>query len=219
MIALNGIIQPLRDILGEEPIAGMWRQHLWRQLTWWIQDSTATQSNIGQGPAPSWSWLAVSKRVYYHNSLLGESPAEHAVEHKFTELHPYSFMIDHVESKELSGILGVTGTLTVTVKCFPYRLTAMDLKKPVYKRWNQARLKLNTGRWMLDHTIQLPVDLQCLIVAEDAVAKMAVCLCIVPDEEQHGKWKRIGLCHWDGLAWQIPSFTGTTPETGTFTII
>ena len=128
-------------------------------------------------------------------------------------------MIDHVESKPLPGISGITGIMDVTAKSFLYRLIAMDLKKPVYKRWHQARLKLNTGLWMLDRPLQLPVDLQCWIMAEDAVAKMVAYLCIVPDGEQEDKWKRIGLCYWDGLAWQIPSFTGIAPETRTFTIV
>jgi hypothetical protein len=146
MIALKGIIQSIGEILGEEPTAGIWRQHFWRQLIWWTDNSTASQSNISQVPAPSWSWLAVSRRVYYHNSLLGECPAGDAAGYKFTELHPSSFMVDYVESKQLPNILGVTATLTVTVKSFSYRLTAIDLKKPVYKRWNSARLKSNTGR-------------------------------------------------------------------------
>jgi hypothetical protein len=72
---------------------------------------------------------------------------------------------------------------------------------------------------MLDHPTKPPVDLQYLIVAEEAVTKTVVCLCIVPDEKQHDKLERIGLCHWDGLAWQIASLTGTTPDTRTFTII
>ncbi|OAK94757.1 hypothetical protein IQ06DRAFT_81513 [Phaeosphaeriaceae sp. SRC1lsM3a] len=219
LIALKGILEPLKKILGEDPIAGMWRQDFWRQLTWWI-DKPA-QSYTGESPysAPSWSWLAVSQRVYYHNSLLVDHPKEQAVAHKFTEFRPYSFMLDHVESEQLPGNSGVTGAMKVTAKAFSYHLTAVDLKKPVYKRWHQARLKLNTGRWMLYRTIHLPVNLQCLIVAEEAVAKMVVCICAVPDEKQPDKWIRVGLCHWDGLAWQIPSFTSQTPETGTFTII
>jgi hypothetical protein len=72
---------------------------------------------------------------------------------------------------------------------------------------------------MLDVPQELPLDIHCLIVAEDTVAKMLVCLCIVPDEENDGKWRRIGLCHWDGLAWQVPSFVGTEPEIRTFTLV
>jgi hypothetical protein len=34
LIALQGIIRPLSDILNETPLAGMWREQLWRQLTW-----------------------------------------------------------------------------------------------------------------------------------------------------------------------------------------
>jgi hypothetical protein len=215
LIALEGIVGPLKALLGEDPIAGMWRQRLWRQLTWWT-DAPAVDTG---SPAPSWSWLAIPRRVYYHNSLLGDHPQRQAALHKFTDLQPFYFKIDHVESQQSIGTAGVTGTITVMAKCFPYRVTAMDLKKPVYKRWHQARLKLNTGRWMLDRATDVPLDVHCLIVAEDVVAKLLVCLCITPDSEQSDKWKRIGLCHWDGLEWQVPSFTGTTPESRTFTII
>jgi hypothetical protein len=219
LIALEGIIVPLKAILRENPVAGMWRENLWLQLTWWMQapDSSA---NITIGfPAPSWSWLSVRKRIYYHNSLLGEQPEQNAVTHKFTDLRAFHFLINHVQSEQLRGTSGIIGTMTVSAKTFLYRLTKNDLKKPVYKRWNQAKLKLNTGRWLLDAPVQLPLDIHCLIIAEDQVAKLLVCLCIVPDEEQKDKWRRIGLCHWDGLEWQVQSFVGTEPETRTFTLL
>lgn len=217
LIALQGIIAPLKQILNEDPVAGMWRSQLWRQLTWWTESPLiSTQAGFS---APSWSWLSVPRRVYYHNSLLGEHPEHNTVVHKYTDLRSFSFMVDHAKSTHLDGTAGVTGSISVTAKSFSYRLTPMDLKKPVYRRWHAARLKLNTGRWMLDRPVDVPVDIQCLIVAEDAVAKSLVCLCIVPDAKRQGMWRRIGLCHWDGLAWQIPSFIGTTPETGTFTLV
>jgi hypothetical protein len=219
LIALKGIIEPLKVILGEDQVAGMWRENLWVQLTWWTQAPSSSADTTNGFPAPSWSWLTVQKRVYYHNSLLGESPEKDNVAHKFTELRPFYFVIDHVESEQLPGNTGIVGTMAVTAKCFPYRLTDKDLKKILYKRWNRTTLKLNTGRWMLDAPQELPLDIHCLIVAEDAVAKMLVCLCIVPDEAHDGKWRRIGLCHWDGLAWQIPSFVGTEPETRMFTLV
>ena len=71
---------------------------------------------------------------------------------------------------------------------------------------------------MLDRPVELPLDLHCLIVAEDTVAKLLVCLCLVPDEEQGDRWKRIGLCHWEGVAWQVPSFVGKKLETHRFTL-
>jgi hypothetical protein len=221
LIALMGVIEPLKAILSEDHVAGMWRENLWLQLTWWTHASKSSDRTHGF-PAPSWSWLSVQDRVYYHNSLLGEGPETGAVAHKFTDLRPFYFTIDHVESEELpgnTGNTGIIGTITVTAKCFPYRLTDKDLKKILYKRWNRSTLKLNTGRWMLDVPQELPLDIHCLIVAEDTVAKMLVCLCIVPDEAHDGKWRRIGLCHWDGLAWQVPSFVGTEPETRTFTLV
>lgn len=219
LVALTGILEPLKLILGEIPVAGMWQDQLWRQLTWWVHTTTPAHEMKNVFHAPSWSWLSVPKRVYYHNSLLGEDPKTQAVLHKFTELRPYYFEIKSAESRELPGTAGVVGTMTVTAKCFPYHLTATDLKRPVQKRWNQAKWKLNTGRWMFDVPVEAPLDVHCLIVAEDQLAKMIVCLCIVPVDDAGDKWKRIGLCHWDGLAWQVPSYFGTTPETRTLTLI
>lgn len=217
LIALQGIIAPLRRILNEESIAGMWRTQLWRQLTWWIEKTPLT--NKSGFEAPSWSWLSVSQPVYYHNALHGEASEENAVSNKFTDLRSLSFMVEHAETRHVDGNLGVLGSITVTAKCFTYRLTQHELKPPMFRRFHAVRLKLNTGRWRFDRSIEVPVDIQCLIVAEDAVAKSVVLLCIIPDTERDGLWKRIGLCHWDGLAWQIPSFIGTTPETGTFTLV
>ncbi|KAH7401142.1 heterokaryon incompatibility protein-domain-containing protein [Phaeosphaeria sp. MPI-PUGE-AT-0046c] len=217
LIALQGIITPLQRILNEDHVAGMWRTQLWRQLTWWMGPTTAADQD--DFPAPSWSWLSVTKRVHYHNSLLGEPPEHDAVAHRYTDLRSFSFIVDRVESRLLDGTSGVTGSMTVTGKSFPYRLTQMDLKKPVHRRWHAVRLKLNTGRWMLDRPVEVPLDIQCLIVAEDAATKSLVCLCIVPDAERAGMWRRVGLCHWDGLSWQISTFISATPETRTFTLV
>jgi hypothetical protein len=74
-----------------------------------------------------------------------------------------------------------------------------DLKKSVYKSWNSASLHLNTGKWVLDRAAELPLNLECVIIAEDSVAKMLVLLCLVPDEQDPRAWKRVALCHWDGL--------------------
>jgi hypothetical protein len=216
LIALQGIIEPLKAILGDDAVAGMWRNQIWRQLIWWTQSPVPFQQSF---LAPTWSWLGISGRVYYHNSLLGEDPQQDTVIHKFTDIQQFDFMVDQVEIQDLPGATGVVGHITITAKSFPYRLTVTDLKKPVYKRWNSATLRINTGRWLLDRPMDLPMDLHCIIVAEDPVAKLLVCLCVVPDDEHGKKWKRIGLCHWDGLAWQVPAFIGTSPETQTFMLV
>jgi hypothetical protein len=222
LIALEGIVEPLKWILREEPIAGMWRGQLWRQLTYWMTAQDA--ESYSHHPkntflAPSWSWLSAHARLYYHNSLLGENPQKETVSHKFTDLQPYYFDMEAVDAQQLPDAKGVTGTMIVTAQSFPYRITANDMKKPVFKRWNKAKLKINTGRWMLDRPVQLPLEVQCLIIAEDTIAKLLVCICVVPDEEQGDRWRRIGLCHWDGLAWQVPSYVGKEPKKRRFMIV
>jgi hypothetical protein len=102
---------------------------------------------------------------------------------------------------------------------FRYCLTSNDLKKVGIKRFNAAKWKLNPGKWLLDHSVELPLDVHCVVVAEDSVAKVLVCSCLIPDEKDGNKWKRIGLCHWDGLAWQVAKYVGRKPREMTFTVI
>jgi hypothetical protein len=113
----------------------------------------------------------------------------------------------------------IHGMLIIRGPSFSYRLTANDLKKTVYKSWNTATLHLNTGRWMLDGETEIPLNLECVIIAEDSVAKMLVLICLVQDEQDNGTWKRVGLCHWDGLAWQVPKYIGMDTEENTFVIV
>ncbi|KAF1838122.1 ankyrin [Decorospora gaudefroyi] len=220
LIALEGILKPLTEILKDQPAAGMWRDQLWRQLIWWID---APSSKFPTGPAstfeaPSWSWLSVTNPVYYHNAVrTNDAQKDHAA-HKFTDLALFSKIIS-VESKESPGASSIHGTLTVAGPSFRYRLTVNDLKKFIFKSWNAAKLRLNTGRWMLDRAFDLPLDLECVIVAEDTVAKMLVCLCFVQHEERPGMWRRVGLCHWDGLAWQVRKCVGADPLEKEFVVV
>ncbi|KAH4114971.1 hypothetical protein HBH47_190160 [Parastagonospora nodorum] len=219
LIALAGIIEPLKVILNEEPIAGMWHDQLWQQLIWWLGPTIPRLQTDNGFTAPSWSWLGVQERVYYHNSLPGERPPQDALQHKFTNLESCYFNLNSVEVQPLPDKAGLKGRLVVTAQFFPYHLTALDLKSSVQKRLDKAKLRLNTGRWMFDKVVELPLDVHCLVVAEDNTAKMLVCLVIVPEGEGGDTWKRVGLCHWDGLAWQIPSFIEATPETRTFALV
>jgi hypothetical protein len=168
--------------------------------------------------APSWSWLSATSPVHYRNAVRGDDSQFDAGAHKFTDLEALS-NIALAESETLFGATGIRGTLVIHGPSFDYCLTTDDLKKTVFKSWNAATLNLNTGRWLLDGAIELPIDLQCIIVAEDAVAKMLICLCLVPDKQHTDKLRRVGLCHWEGLAWQVAKFVGKEPEERKFTII
>lgn len=220
LIALEGILKPLASILKDEPVAGMWRDQLWRQLIWWVVKPSLTNTTSSDAPfiAPSWSWLSAHAPVFYHNALRSNDPQRDAGAHKFTDLEPQTKII-LAESKTQPGATGLIGSLIISGPSFNYHLTANDMKKPVFKSWNAAKLKLNTGIWLLDRTLKLPLDIQCVIMAEDNVAKMLVCLCLVPDEDTDGQWKRIGLCHWDGLAWQVPKFVGMELEERYYVIV
>jgi hypothetical protein len=163
--------------------------------------------------APSWSWLNVTSPVHYHNAALSDTSV-----HKFTELEPLSKVLS-AETSAASSATHIHGTLIIRGPSFSYRLTMNDLKKSVYKSWNSATLHLNTGIWMLDRAAKLPLNLECVIIAEDSAAKRLVLLCLVPDEQDPGAWKRVGLYHWDGLAWQVPKYIGMDAEEKIFTIV
>ncbi len=229
LIALEGILKPLAALLGVEPVAGMWTDQLWKQLIWWTSKPSPKKPSNSQGDkenafsAPSWSWLAAHTPLHYHNSLSsdgnnksGSSDASFSA-HKFTDLDLCAEIIS-AKSSLVEGASTITGHLVISGPSFPYRLTKNDLKKTIHKRWNAASLKLNVGNWLLDYQLKLPLAIHCVIIAEDAVAKVLICLCLVPDEFMESQWKRVGLCHWDGLAWQVSKYIGRDAETRTFTI-
>jgi hypothetical protein len=136
----------------------------------------------------------------------------------FTDLEA-RINIDGIDTETFPDASGISGFMVITGPSFRYRVTPNDLKKPGVKRFNASKWKLNAGKWLFDCPVELPLDVHCLIIAEDNVAKALVCLCLVPDEEQSDMWKRIGLCHWDGLEWQVAKFAGREPWEMTFTIV
>lgn len=221
VIALEGILDSVAKILNDTPIAGMWRSGLWNQLLWWMEkpaEKMETLQNGSKYEAPSWSWLNADGPAFYHNSLHGDRSHEDAKPPDFTDLRPVVDIID-VHTETISREVGVRGTLTLTGPSFCYRIIANDFKKPIWKRWNQTKLKLNPGRWMLDDKIDLPLEVQCVVIAEDEVAKLLVCLCLVPVDDTDKEWKRVGVCHWEGLRHQISGYSGEEPVKRTFMVI
>ncbi|OAL04083.1 hypothetical protein IQ06DRAFT_345279 [Phaeosphaeriaceae sp. SRC1lsM3a] len=178
LVALQGILRPLSHLLHEEPVAGMWRSQLWRQLLWWISKQTVSgPSSVESGfPAPSWSWLCARGPITYHNSLATQRKKQKTdgrtvTSSNFTDLDPH-ITIDSVDSQTLPDGRGVTGSMVVCGPSFQYRLTVNDLKKSGVKRFNASDWNLNSGNWLLDHPVQLPLSLTCIVVAEDSVAKV-----------------------------------------------
>ncbi|KAH7082470.1 hypothetical protein FB567DRAFT_500481 [Paraphoma chrysanthemicola] len=228
LIALQGIMGPLAVLLREDPVAGMWRILFWRQLIWWIQDIPAPPQNSAGAsfPAPTWSWLRSQAPVFYHNSLAAEDNLRRRAGQvdcrlpttdKFNDLESF-VNVESIDTSMHPGAIGVQGTLTISGPAFPYRLTTNDLKKTGVKRFHASKWQLNTGKWLLDRITELPLEIHCIIVAEDTAAKMLVCLCLVLDDSPD-RWRRVGLCHWDGLIWQVAKFVGKEPEEMTFTIV
>lgn len=222
LIALNGITQPLITLLGEPLIAGMWKTELWRQLIWWQarhQPNPTSQDHAAHDafPAPTWSWLSTTNPVKYHNTLSINTTSLSKMNNGFGELEQRMRLVS-VETTTLPGSTGVEGRLTISGLSFRFHLTSSDLKSDMAKRFHASKWKLNAGNWMLDTQVVLPLDVHCIIVARDVVAKMLVCLCLIPTERA-GEWRRVGLCHWDGLGWQVERFAGRKPEEMKFVIV
>lgn len=154
--------------------------------------------------------------MFYYDTLHAENSNER---HDFSELQP-RVSIDDAHAENIPKGVGVRGHVTMTGPIFQYRLTHDDLHKPlVWKWWNKSKVKINTANWMLDHTIETPLDIWCMVVAEDEIAKLLVCLCLLPLQENKQQWKRIGVCHWDGLMHQVGMFSRDKPINKRVTIV
>ncbi|KAJ4301364.1 MAP kinase kinase (MEK) [Kalmusia sp. IMI 367209] len=175
IIAMEGILNAVAKIIDEAPIAGMWRTDLWSQLIWWknsASERTGSNDKDLGFVAPSWSWLSSDSPVFYHNTL---HAAKSEQNHDFTELIS-SVSIDAINAGSAPGQVGICSHLTLTGPCFWYRLTNDDLYRPVaWKQWNKSKLKINPGRWMLDFQTETPLDVRCIVMAEDEVAKLLDC--------------------------------------------
>jgi hypothetical protein len=197
VIAIDGILDSIHSTLSDNPIAGMWKTGLWRQLTWWIKRVRNKEISYSEGTkfmAPTWSWLNARDSVLYHNSLCDGGSGSAGFDELRSVVNVMDAEVQTCEA-ELSGKLVVVG------HTYPYHLTSDDFKEPIWKRWN--RKQMNKGRWWLDEEIKLPADITCLVLAEDNVSKMLICLCLIPVEGTATTFRRVGLCHWEGMLHEV----------------
>ncbi|KAH6613883.1 hypothetical protein C7974DRAFT_66245 [Boeremia exigua] len=216
LIALQGVITAVEGALGTSSVAGMWHQDLWKQLIWWASDSTYDKHDLDAVfPAPTWSWLSVNGAVLHHQSMrIDRNP----IPRRLNDLAPVPDLKCAITGRHISGT-SVGGELTLAAPTFAYHLVSNDLREISWKRGHPAKLNLAPARWMLDRDLVLPRDVECVIVAEDEVSKMTVGMCLVPDDIQPGYWRRVGLCLWDGLTWQIARHVGRELEVRRFAVV
>ncbi|KAF2489445.1 HET-domain-containing protein [Lophium mytilinum] len=208
LVAMEGILSAVEQIFGDAVVAGLWKDGLWRQLTWWTVSKEVTvdsQPTAARFTAPSWSWLNVETPVLYRNTLHPE----------YKELASV-VQIREVREEVLSTKAEIRGRLTISGLTFPYLLTSDDFRVKIWKQFH--RKHLNCGQWWLDEPLELPQKIECLILAEDANLKMLVCLCLIPAQEE-GVFKRIGLCHWEGMRHEVYRFAKIRPEERLITIV
>jgi hypothetical protein len=64
LVAISGIARLVTQQLDMHYLAGLWREHLVRQLVW--EAELTSVSPIGEYQAPSWSWAAINSQVFNH---------------------------------------------------------------------------------------------------------------------------------------------------------
>lgn len=206
LVALQGIIQAIEERLDLQSTAGMWQPELWRQLIWWkvpiSPDTTSDSGGVCDDFGPSWSWLNVHGPVSYYKRL--HLPREKKL---YVDLEPLVTTAFAVSNDQNSAPIA-RDTLTITGPGFVFHLTLSDLVDSGRSIVSKDGLALGHVTWVLDRVIALPIDVNCVIVGEDEMAKELVCLCLVPDSITPGQHRRIGLCQWNGLTWQVAKYAG-----------
>jgi hypothetical protein len=214
LIALQGVVAALESVLQLSSVAGMWQQGLWKQLMWWTATPAIDADHVDSPfSAPTWSWLSVDGAVNHHHSMrLHRDPIE------LDDLAPLpglrcTVTNIHAEPTSVSALLDLSAT------SFSYMLTANDLREMTWKWGHPGKLNLAPARWMLDRKLELPLEMQCVIIAEDEVAKMTVGMCLAADDSQPDTWKRVGVFLWDGLTWKITKYARRELQTRHFAVI
>jgi hypothetical protein len=196
-ISLGSLSQTLREAISTVSRLGF--HYIWIDALAIVQD---------------WNedWLAESSRMgnVYSGALFTLAVAD-AENHSEGMCREHEARLKDVFAESTTRGAGARSSLLLNGPCFKYRILATDLKSPIFKSWNRAKLNLNNGKWLLDREQKLPLDVLCVVLAEDDVAKVLVCMCLVPSEDDPDEWKRVGICHWDGLIHQIAGFTGKEP--------
>lgn len=214
LIALKGIITALESVLQLSSVAGMWQQDLWKQLTWWFA-TPAIDAQYVDPPfsAPTWSWLNVDGAVSHHHSMRMH---KHPI--RLDDLAPLPDLRCTITTLRAEPT-NVIAMLDLSAPSFSYTLTANDLREMTWKRGHPGKLNLAPARWMLDRETELPLKLQCVIIAEDEVAKMTVGMCLAVDDSQPETWKRVGVFLWEGMTWQIAKYAGKELQIEHFAVI
>jgi hypothetical protein len=213
IIALQGVITALESVLQLSSVAGMWQKDLWKQITWAASPAIDTPSENPPFPAPTWSWLSVDGAVSHRHSIRMDRQSN-----LLNDLAPIPDLrctITDVHARSTS----VSALLDLRAPNFSYKLTTNDLREIIWKQLRSGMRDLAPARWMLDSELDLPLEMQCVIIAEDEVAKITVGMCLLADGSQPDIWKRVGVFLWDGLTWQIAKHIGQELQVGHFVVV
>jgi hypothetical protein len=70
LVAISGIARLVTQKRDMDYLAGLWREHLVRQLVWGTDLTSVSPTD--QYQAPSWSWAAINSQVFNFSRLLGD---------------------------------------------------------------------------------------------------------------------------------------------------
>ncbi|KAE9379641.1 HET-domain-containing protein [Stipitochalara longipes BDJ] len=74
--ALSGVAKYLHSILGGTYLAGLWKEDILFQLSWWANDVSDQDPRLSEYRAPTWSWASIDGLVHISVSVENDEPKQ-----------------------------------------------------------------------------------------------------------------------------------------------
>lgn len=136
LVALLGITEDFEQVVGDQLIAGLWRNHLLEELCWFTYPYAwdKPSSKLMRWRAPSWSWASTNQRIWTSNTTKFHYWCSH--KEIWSELRSLD-----VETRKSGQLIKAA----MNVKCRLMRATIN-----YYNQWSQ-RLHFSPSNIMLDN--------------------------------------------------------------------
>lgn len=153
LVAISGIAQDIAEILNDQLVAGLWRNHILEELCWFkfIKAKEESPPPPKKWRAPTWSWASTNGRIWI--STLAKFHADCSGRHTMAEL------VDLDVNAKLSGELTHA---SIKIRCNPICVSLEREANAEPDFTGRATLK-STGTTIritsgLPDTIQLSLD-------------------------------------------------------------
>ena len=223
LIALKGIINSLNDAKDDICYAGIWKKHLWRDLSWLVVTQTTVIKlthkglNIPSGGrkgrrlassiAPTWSWASVEGHVCF------------LIDGLYSTLSDISF--GQELPKSFGPVITATGSLVKVRTCSCSATCDPDYVKKEKKdmihyfledkieHLLDADTKKRVADWYPDDGNASHALAWCLPIGE--YLSNAICLTLIPvDSFGANHYQRIGLAVWSSGDWKASCASRTS---------